>query len=180
MIPLIEKEVVERRGWVKSKELTDMFALAQSLPGAIAINSATFVGYRLAGVAGATVATIGVLLPTLIIVVAVGAFFLKVQHHPKVEAAFISIRATVVALITYAAIRIGKEAIVDKASLAIIVLTVLGLLFTPIHPVILLTAGGITGIVLVRLRGGIIIKKQRKTPKQHMEEHPDYYLGGGI
>src|SRR5690554_6291650 len=86
MIPLIEKEVVDKRGWMKTQEIADIFAVAESVPGAIAINSATFIGFRLAGILGAVVAMIGVLLPTFLIVMMLSIFFLQVQDHPKVEA----------------------------------------------------------------------------------------------
>lgn len=110
MIPLIEREVVKRRGWISTRDIADIFAVTESIPGAIAINSATFIGYRLAGARGAIVAMIGVLLPTFCIVVLLSLFFLQVQNHPKVEATFVSIRATIVALITYAAYKIGRIA----------------------------------------------------------------------
>ena len=74
MLPMIEKEVIERRAWASTDEIVDIFALAQSLPGAIAINSAIFLGYRLAGVLGAIVAAIGVVLPSLLVVLGLPSF----------------------------------------------------------------------------------------------------------
>src|SRR4051812_20212818 len=72
MIPLIEKEVVEKRKWLKSEDVTDVFALSQSVPGAVAINSATFIGQRIGGIKGAIAAMIGVSLPTFLIVLTLG------------------------------------------------------------------------------------------------------------
>ncbi|WP_078549543.1 chromate transporter [Litchfieldia alkalitelluris] len=177
MIPLIEREVVEKRRWVKTEDVTDIFAVAESVPGAIAINSATFIGYRLAGVAGAIVAMTGVLLPTFFIVVMLSLFFLQVQDNPKVEAAFVSIRATIVALITYAAIKIGKTAIVDKTTVALIAITVAVLFFIHIHPVLIIISGGIIGIGIISLKKklGISIKLEKEETVK-----PDYYLGAGI
>ena len=74
MIPLIEKEVVEKKKWLKSEEVTDVFALSQSVPGAIAINSATFIGHRISGIKGAIAAMIGISLPTFLIVMTPGHF----------------------------------------------------------------------------------------------------------
>lgn len=152
MIPLIEKEVVERRKWVKTKDIADIFAISESVPGAIAINSATFIGYRLGGVPGAIAAMVGVMLPTFIIVILLSVFFLQVQDHPKIEAAFVSIKATIVALITYAAIKIGKTAIIDRTTLVLTIAAFALMFFTPIHPVLIIVGGGIAGIAIVLLR----------------------------
>lgn len=76
MLPMIEKEVVERRGWASAEEIMDIFALSQSLPGAIAINSSIFLGYRLAGVTGAVVAAAGVVMPSLLIILGIAVFLL--------------------------------------------------------------------------------------------------------
>ena len=75
MIPLIRDEFVERQGWIDDKDITDVLAIAQSLPGVIAVNSATFLGYRLAGVAGALVCTVGVVLPSFLIIFAIAMLF---------------------------------------------------------------------------------------------------------
>ena len=75
MIPLIRDEFVERQGWIDDKDITDVLAIAQSLPGVIAVNSATFLGYRLAGIAGALVCTLGVILPSFIIIFAIAMLF---------------------------------------------------------------------------------------------------------
>ncbi len=181
MIPLIEKEVVDKRGWMKTQEIADIFAVAESVPGAIAINSATFIGFRLAGILGAVVAMIGVLLPTFLIVMMLSIFFLQVQDHPKVEAAFTAIRATIVALITYAAINIGKTAVTDKTTASLIVLTVAAMFFMHIHPVLLIIGGGLLGIVLVKLKmklgRTVRFEKEEKAMKY---KYPDYYIGDGI
>ncbi|MFD2670319.1 chromate transporter [Marinicrinis sediminis] len=180
MIPLIEKEVVERRGWVKTKDITDIFAVAESVPGAIAINSATFIGYRLAGVSGAIAAMIGVMLPTFFIVVLLSLFFLQVQDHPKVEAAFVAIRATIVALITYAAIKIGKTAAVDKTTVALIGLTVGIMYFVHIHPVLLIIGGGLTGIGIIALKQKLGMKVDLEQEDNAPFKYSDYYIGDGI
>lgn len=180
MIPLIEREVVEKRGWVKAEEITDIFAVAESVPGAIAINSATFIGYRLGGVLGALMAMTGVMLPTFCIVVLLSLFFLQVQDNPKIEAAFIAIRATIVALITYAAIKIGKTAAIDKTTIALIVITVAVMYFVHIHPVLLILGGGLVGIAIigVKKKMGMAIKLEKEESTQFI--YTDYYIGDGI
>jgi chromate transporter len=179
MMPLIEKEVVEKRKWLKSEDVTDVFSLSQSVPGAVAINSATFIGQRIGGVKGAIAAMIGVSLPTFLIVLVLGVFYFSVQDNPKVEAAFISIRASIVAIIAYAAIKIAKTAIVDKSTFGIMIVGIPSLFF--IHPVIAIGAGALTGMmtIFIKMKLGYKIEKDRKIEKKD-ENEPEYYMGAGI
>lgn len=180
MIPLIEREIVEKRKWVKTKEISDILAVAGSVPGGIAVNAATFVGYRLVGVSGAVAAMLGVMLPTFCFVVLLSIFFLEVQGNPKMEAAFVSIRVTIVALITYAAIKIGKTAAFDKTTMALTAITVGVLYFVHIHPIVLILGGGITGIVIIHVKkkAGMQIKFEKEGQSSY--RYADYYIGDGI
>lgn len=180
MVPLIEREVVQRHKWIKSGEVTDIISISGSVPGAIVINSATFVGYRLAGVPGAIVAMLGTLIPTFLIIVLLSLFFLSVQDHPMVKAAFVSIRATVVALITYAAIKFGKTALVDKTTLFLILASVLVLLFALMHPVLLIVFGSLLGVVIVFIRDRLGINTKLEQEDNEGYIYQDYYIGDGI
>lgn len=186
MIPLIKREIVDRRHWLRNEEMLDIFAVSESVPGAIAINSATFTGFRLAGIRGAIAAMIGVLLPTFCIVIALSIVFYKFQHHPKIEAAFMAIRATIVALIAYAAIVIGRTAIVDKVSVVIVGVAVIFMFAFNVHPIILLICGGIVGIIVIHLKrklGMEVVynRKQKKKDTTATEyESDDYFIGHGI
>ncbi|WP_028611381.1 chromate transporter [Paenibacillus harenae] len=173
MIPVIEREVVEKRKWLQSEDVADIFAVSGSVPGAIAINSATFIGYRIGGVMGAVAATIGVLLPTFCIVLLLSLFFLEMKDHPKVAAAFVSIRATIVALIVYAAYKTWKTSAVDKTTIGMIAATVALLYFFNqyIHPVILIIGGALAGIAMIWLR-----KKLGFKTKLHKEEEVYDYM----
>jgi chromate transporter len=166
MIPLIEREVVIRRRWVKQQDVADIFAVSESIPGAIAINSATFIGYRIAGLSGALAAMAGIVLPSFLIVLILSMTFLQLQDQPKVEAAFQGIRATIVALIVYAGIKIGRTAILDKTTLGIATATVVILLFLHVHPVLVIAIGGLAGIGLVKLKQhlGIVVKLDKDEP----------------
>lgn len=179
MIPLIEKEVVEKRKWLKSEEVTDVFALSQSVPGAVAVNSATFIGHRIAGMKGAMAAMIGVTLPTFLIVLLLGILYFFIQDNPKIESAFISIRASIVAIIAYAAIKIGKTAIVDKSTLGILIVGIPILFF--IHPVLAILAGAIAGVVTISIKRklGYKINMDRKERKEE-ENDFEYFMGAGI
>lgn len=174
MIPVIEREVVEKRKWLQSDDVADVFAVAGSVPGAVAINSATFIGYRIAGIAGAIAATIGILLPTFCIVLGFSIFFVEMKDNPKIEAAFVSIRATIVALIVYAAYKTGKTAAVDMASVMLILVTVALMYIThnQIHPIFLIIGGAIAGMTIV----GIRTKLGKKTIHHEKEQVFDYMI----
>ncbi|MBD8136762.1 chromate transporter [Bacillus sp. CFBP 13597] len=179
MIPLIENEVVEKRKWLKSEEVTDVFALSQSVPGAVAINSATFIGHRIAGMKGAMAAMIGVSLPTFLIVLFLGFVYFFIQDNPKVESAFISIRVSIVAIIAYAAIKIGKTAVVDKSTFCILIAGIPVLFF--LHPVMVILAGALAGIVTISIKRKLgydvkMDKKDRKIEENNFEP----FMGAGI
>ena len=99
MIPLIQREVIERQTWIDKKEFLDMLVLAQSTPGPIAVNTSVFVGYKTAGVMGAIMATLGTVLPSFIVILLLALFFAEVRENRYVDAAFRAMRPAVVALI---------------------------------------------------------------------------------
>lgn len=168
MIPMIEREVVTKKKWVKRSDITDVFAIAESVPGAIAINSATFIGYQIAGRKGAIAALLGILLPTSTIVILLSIGYLYVQDNPRVDAAFQGIRPAIVALITYAGYKIGQTAIYDKTTIVTMVLTVCILISFQIHPVLIILLGILTGFILVKAKEtlGIHVKFEREIKLQ--------------
>ena len=99
MIPLIQKETVEKQGWITDEDILEIIAIAESTPGPIAINSATFVGYRTAGFWGAFAATLGVVLPSFVIILAISFVLRQFQQLKAVQYAFYGIRAGVLALL---------------------------------------------------------------------------------
>jgi chromate transporter len=175
MVPLIVREIVEKRKWLDSEEVADVFALSQSIPGSVAINSATFIGYRIGGLKGALAAMIGVSLPTFLIVLALGASYLFIHDHPKLEAAFVSIRISIVAIIIYAAIKIAKTAIVDKTTFFIMLAGVPVLFF--VHPTAAILLGALTGVVVVFFQKKMGYKHKKKDDPA---TNPDYFMGAGI
>ena len=98
MVPLIQREVIERRGWIKSDEFVALLSIAQSIPGPIALNSSAFVGYKTRGYVGAMTAIFGVVLPSFVILLLVAVFFSAIRENEIVEAAFRGMRPAVVAL----------------------------------------------------------------------------------
>ncbi len=148
MLPLIEKEMVEKRHWIHEQDIMDVFAVAQSFPGPIAVNSATFIGFRLKGRTGALAATLGCILPSFLVILLVASVFSRYQELTVVQNVFVGIRAAVTALILSAAIKMGKKAIVDRVSLSLMILTI-GLVFIlGIHPILTVIGGAVSGALL--------------------------------
>ena len=150
MIPLIEEEVVHKKKWADQQEIIDVFAVAQSIPGAIAINSATFIGYKIAGRKGAIVATIGVVIPSVFIITLIASVFSRFQDNEIVQAAFLGIRSCVVALILSATLSMGKKVVIDKLTLILTILTVVSILALNVHPIITIIVGGLIGLIIVK------------------------------
>lgn len=109
MIPLIQKEVVDKKGWITDSDILDIIAIAESTPGPIAINSATFIGYKIAGVLGSFCATLGVVLPSFIIISLISLVLRQFSALKAVQYAFRGIRAGVLALIIKALISMYKQ-----------------------------------------------------------------------
>lgn len=159
MIPLIEKEIVDKRGWVEKDEIVDVLAVAQSTPGAVAVNSATAVGYKIAGFKGAAASTIGVAIPSFTIIITVAAFFSKFKDLAVVRNAFSGIGAAVVALIVTAAISVSKNSIKDRVDILAAAITFILVAFLKINPIFLIIAGALLGGVTYSFR---IIKLRKR------------------
>ena len=110
MIPLIEAEVVDKRGWIAKDQFLDLIAVAQTCPGVFAINISIFIGYRLRGVKGALLTATGTALPSLLIILAIAMFFQNFQHIPWVASMFAGIRPAVVALMAVPTFNMARKA----------------------------------------------------------------------
>ena len=116
MIPLIEREVVERRQWLKREEFLDLMSLSQALPGVFAVNFSIYIGHRLRGLRGSLVLAAGVVLPSFVIILLVAMFFSAFADNRVVEAIFRGVRPAVVALIAVPCIKLGKSAHITWAN----------------------------------------------------------------
>lgn len=135
MLPLIQREVVERKGWIDEKEFLNMIALAQAAPGLIAVNSAIFIGWRLGGWRGICGAVLGAVLPSFLIILAIAMVFSEWKELPAVEAAFKGIRPAVVALIAAPLVKLAKAAKISWATAFIPVTAVLLIWLLHVNPV---------------------------------------------
>ncbi|HHW74626.1 MAG TPA: chromate transporter [Firmicutes bacterium] len=151
MLPIIQREVVERRDWVSKERFVDLLIVAQSLPGAIALNSAIQVGTRLRGVPGGILAALGVIIPSIAVIMALAAYFLPAfQDNAYVNAIFYGLRPAVVGLIAAAVVNLGRDILDHWISVAMALALLAAVLFLKIHPIAILIAGGLVGLILFR------------------------------
>ncbi len=161
MLPMLQKELVENKKWTTNEELIDYYAIGQCTPGVIAVNVATFIGFKKKGVPGAIFATLGMVTPSLIIVGTIAAFISGFQDYEVVQWAFSGIRAAVVALILSSMCKIAKKSLVDIFAAAIFLVVALVSFFTDISPVVFVFAAGVLGLVL-NLTGIRKLKEEKK------------------
>lgn len=150
MIPLIEQEVVNNKKWLNKDEFMDVLVVAQSLPGAMAINASIFLGYRIAGILGAISALIAVILPSFIIIILIAAFFMQFRNNYYVNAAFMGITAAVPMLVLVGAISLAKGIPKNLRSLITILISLIALIFFYINPVVVIIVSGVYGAIFLR------------------------------
>ncbi|MBQ6927696.1 MAG: chromate transporter [Oscillospiraceae bacterium] len=150
MIPILEREIVDRHGWATEEELMDYYAVGQCTPGVIAVNTATFIGYKTAGTLGGIIATLGVIFPSVIIITVIAGILTSFAEVPLVKSAFAGIRVCVCVLIFNAVLKLWKKAVVDKATLILFLAVFLLSAFLNLSPVIFVVFCGAAGILLTR------------------------------
>ena len=148
MLPALQREVVEKRRWASEEEVMDWYAIGQCTPGVIAVNTATFVGQKQAGVWGGIFATLGVVFPSLVIIMIIAAFIQNFAHLAIVQNAFAGIRVCVCVLIFNAVVKLWKKAVVDKPTLVICLLVILGSALTEFSPIVFVILAAAAGIIL--------------------------------
>ena len=148
MLPILERELVDRKNWTSSEELLDWFAIGQSTPGIIAVNTATFVGYKVKGIWGALFATLGVVFPSFVIILVIASFLQNFSKYIIVQNAFSGIRVAVGVLILNAIIGLLKKSVVNKISTVIFIVTCLFGIVLNISPIYIVIAACIIGILI--------------------------------
>lgn len=151
MIPIIQKEVVDKKKWIDEQDFIDIIAISQTAPGLLAVNISIFLGYRLRGVKGSIIATLGSILPSFIIILLIAMFFTGYQDNPTVIKIFKGMRPVVVALIAVPVINMAKKARLNIYTGLIAVATTLLIVFLNVSPIyILLVVGVIFTAVTLR------------------------------
>lgn len=148
MLPMLQKEVVERKKWAENEEIMDYYAIGQCLPGLIAVNTAVFIGQKKRGAAGAFACAFGVAFPSLVIITVIAAFISGFADLPAVRNAFAGIRVCVCVLIYNAVVKLWKKAVVDKRALVIFLVIFAGATFTSVSPILFVLAAAAAGILI--------------------------------
>lgn len=154
MLPIIQREVVEKKGWATNEEIMDYYAIAQCTPGVIAVNTATFVGYKKKGIPGGIFSTLGVVFPSLLIIIALASVIVAFSGLEWVQHAFAGIRMCVVILIINAVVKLYKKAVIDLITILIFLVTAAASFFLPISPVLYVVLAAAIGIAVQTLKGG--------------------------
>lgn len=156
MLPLLQREIVEKKKWATEEELLDYFAVGQCTPGIIAVNTATFVGFKEKKLSGAIFATLGIVSPSLVIITVIAALLSNFAHIAAVQNAFAGIRVAVCVLILNSIVKLWKKSVVDKLTLGVFIAVFLGsVLLSSVSPVLFIVAAAVLGIVVrVWLRTG--------------------------
>ena len=153
MLPILQREVVEKQKWATEEELMDYFAIGQCTPGIIAVNTATFIGQKNKGVFGGIFATLGVVFPSLVIISLLAGVIEAFSHIVWVQHAFGGIRICVCVLIVNAVIKLLKKAVIDKFSFVIFVAVALTAFLTDLSPVIFVIVAAVLGIAIKSIGG---------------------------
>ena len=151
MLPILQREVVENKGWATDEELTDYFAIGQCTPGVIAVNTATFIGQKLYGTVGGILATLGVVFPSLVIISLLAGLINNFADLAWVQNAFAGIQVCVCVLIFNAVVKLLKKSVVDKRTLVIFLLVLAGGCLLDVSPVVFVLLSALAGIVLKQL-----------------------------
>lgn len=150
MIPLLQAELVERKKWLEEKEIMDYYSIGQCTPGIIAVNVSTFTGYKLAGVMGAIFATLGIVTPSIIIILSIANAINLFIDNAYVEHAFNGIRIVVIALIFDVIIKMWQKNIKTKIQILIFIISLFAALWFSVSPVFVIVTAAVIGILLTR------------------------------
>ena len=148
MLPILQKEVVERKNWVTEAEVLDYYALAQCLPGIIMVNTLAFIGQKKRGTAGAIAGGLGAVAPPLVIITLIAALLTSFSDVPMVQNAFAGIRVCVCVLVFNSVVKLWKSSVVDWKCLAIFGVVAALSLFSAISPILLVLLSGAAGVAL--------------------------------
>ena len=147
MLPFIQREIVENNNWININEFMDIIGISQMTPGPVAINSATFVGYKLSGVLGSIMATIGVVITSFVLVSIISKTLDKFKESTVVKGALMGMRPVLIALIIKAFLDLAKESYLDLKSIIITSIIGVVLLSKRVHPILVIVISAILGLI---------------------------------
>ena len=153
MLPLLTREIVEKKKWATEEELLDYYAVGQCTPGIIAVNTATFIGYYHAGVLGGIFATLGMVAPSIVIITIIASVLQNFMDYPIVTSALTGINAIVCALLSHTVITLGRKSLVNVISVVLFIIGIVACFVFDITPILLVIFGGIVGIIYNKIKG---------------------------
>ncbi len=162
MLPMLQKEVVDVKGWVSDEDMVNYYALAQSIPGAIAINTSTMVGYQLKGLRGAFCSTAGMVTPSLLIIMLIASFFGRIHDNAIVASVFNGVRVAVFAIMVMAVIRIGKKVIKSIWGILLAIGAFTLVAYLKISPFYVILGSIILGIIMSVVARKDVIDEERE------------------
>ena len=165
MLPMFKKELVEKHQWCTEEDILDYYAIAQCTPGVIAVNTASFIGYKKKGVLGAIFATLGVVAPSILIITVIAAFITHFADNPYVVHAFAGIRVAVCALVAVTVFGLFKKNVKDVLAAILAVAAFVVTYFLDCSPIIAVVVAAAAGIV-----ASIIREKTKKTDKEEKKQ----------
>ena len=152
MLPMFKRELVDKNGWLTEEELADLFSISQCLPGIIAVNAAVFVGHKHKGVSGSIAAALGVVLPSIIVIMCIAVFVSNFADIPLVQKAFTGLRICVSVLIINVIFNLRKHSIIDLPTTLIFIAIFVVSVFMLLPVAVLVALAGVTGIIISSLR----------------------------
>lgn len=150
MLPIIQEEIVNKRNWATDEEILDYYAIGQSTPGIIAVNTATFIGYNQKGIIGGIICTLGIVSPSIIVITIIAAFFKNFQNYMIVQHAFGGIRVVVAALIFNTVLKMYKDSVKDFLGISLFIMSFSLLVLLDITPIIVIIISAIAGIIRLK------------------------------
>lgn len=170
MLPFIQRMVVDKKRWLSEGEMLDCIAIAQSLPGVLAINTATYVGNRKAGFLGASAATLGVILPSFIIIILLVVLLGTIGENSYIEGAFTGIKAAASGLILYSAIKLGKGVVKGWFPWVLAILSFIIVVAFNVSAILVILGGALLGTIYFLLTTGL---KERRLEKNLARQKED-------
>nr|MBP3281277.1 chromate transporter [Treponema sp.] len=165
MLPILERELVEKRNWVESNELLDYFAIGQSTPGIIAVNVATFVGYKRAKILGGCISTFGMVCPSLIIITVIALFISNFADIVWVQKALVGINVAVAAILTSAVFSFSKKSVKNVFGFFLLLLSFVLIFVFNVGTIWIILGSALLGVLLAGIRGDLSAKEKRAAEK---------------
>ena len=153
MLPILQKEIVQTRGWATEEEIMDFYAISQCTPGIIAVNTSIFIGYKCKKEMGALFSALGMVFPSIVIILLIAMFLSNIMAYPIVQMAFSGVRIAVGVLVLNATITLSKKGIIDISTFIIFALVFAILMFTSTSPIPVVLGSALLGILLQVKKG---------------------------